>query len=116
VVSDSEETAMGKRVVREGMACERSAEPVTLTFVQRVRQPYLWDVTCSGCGETWKTIAQPEEFGRPASDHVEEFLARRPYYERAHVEDIAGAFETLGTPWCEGCADWHEPSDPHTED
>lgn len=47
---------------------------------------------------------------------VERFLARRPQYDRAHVEEIAARCETRGIPWCSECVDWHGPDEPHTSD
>lgn len=44
------------------------------------------------------------------------FLAARPHYDPAHVAEIAASCAADGIPFCTGCADWHRPGDPHTED
>ncbi|MFF7800229.1 hypothetical protein [Streptomyces olivaceus] len=49
------------------------------------------------------------------SQNVDEFLIRRPYYTREHVEAIASQYEGW-VPFCAGCKDWHFGVQPHTED
>ncbi|MEU5403731.1 hypothetical protein ABZ348_31075 [Streptomyces sp. NPDC005963] len=46
---------------------------------------------------------------------AEEFLARRPRYSRAHVEEIATACEGV-VPFCGECKDWHFDAEPHSGD
>lgn len=48
------------------------------------------------------------------SEHVAAFLAVRPSYGRAKVEDIEDTSVSLGIPWCPSCADWHEDDEPHS--
>ncbi|MFF4054632.1 hypothetical protein ACFYZ0_02415 [Streptomyces sp. NPDC001708] len=47
--------------------------------------------------------------------NVDEFLARRPYYTRQHVEEIAPIYEGV-VPFCGECKDWHYPNEAHSED
>jgi len=47
---------------------------------------------------------------------IDLFLAVRPYYDPAHVREVAAVCESAGIPFCRQCVDWHEPDDPHSED
>jgi hypothetical protein len=49
-------------------------------------------------------------------DPVAAFLDARPHYDPAHVREIVTACEIEGIPFCTGCADFHHPDEPHTED
>ncbi|MFE5663383.1 hypothetical protein ACFQ7W_05560 [Streptomyces niveus] len=49
------------------------------------------------------------------NENVEEFLSRRPYYSRAHVEEIAAQYEGV-VPFCGECKDWHYGVQAHSED
>ena len=47
---------------------------------------------------------------------IDLFLAVRPYYDPAHVREVAAVCESAGIPFCRQCVDWHEPDDLHSED
>lgn len=46
---------------------------------------------------------------------TELFLEARPYYDRAHVEEIAAHAEREGIPFCKECSDFHLPDEEHSE-
>lgn len=47
---------------------------------------------------------------------VDAFLARRPYFDRAHVEEIATSAHREGIPFCPSCADYHHDDEDCTGD
>jgi hypothetical protein len=47
-------------------------------------------------------------------EHVDAFLAVRPWYSREHVEDLEDTSVSLNIPWCPSCADWHDDDEPHS--